>query len=166
MIFLKIEWKFCIILNNYFESLCLIFLVSYAPRMEKKLIESKASQISRKIILALNITKKMLFDQLVYNFFFLMWTIFKVFIEFVTTLSPFYVLGFFLAPTHVGSQFPNQESNPHRLHWKAESQPLDRQGSPTTCIHLKALLHLVSIYLPRLDSFYLHHKLYLCMCYN
>ena len=31
---------------------------------------------------------------------------------------------------HVGSQFPDQGSNPHPLHWKADSLPLDHQGSP------------------------------------
>ena len=32
-----------------------------------------------------------------------MWTIFKVFIDFVTVLLLFYVYGVFLAPRHVGS---------------------------------------------------------------
>ena len=32
-----------------------------------------------------------------------MWTIFKVFIEFVTILFVFYVLVFFLAERHMGS---------------------------------------------------------------
>ena len=40
-----------------------------------------------------------------------MWTIFKVFIEFVIILLLFYVLVF-LAPRHVGSQLPDQGSNP------------------------------------------------------
>ena len=31
---------------------------------------------------------------------------------------------------HVGSQFPNQESNTHLLHWKTKSQSLDYQRSP------------------------------------
>ena len=35
-----------------------------------------------------------------------------------------------LAPTHVGSWLPYQGMNPHPLHWKAKSQPLDCQGSP------------------------------------
>ena len=30
----------------------------------------------------------------------------------------------------VGSQFPHQELNLHPLHWKADSLPLDYQGSP------------------------------------
>ena len=30
----------------------------------------------------------------------------------------------------MGSSFPQQESNLHLLHWKADSQPLDHQGSP------------------------------------
>ena len=33
---------------------------------------------------------------------------------------------------HMGSQLPDQGSNPHPLHWKVKSQPMDRQGSPTT----------------------------------
>ena len=41
-----------------------------------------------------------------------MWTIFKVLIEFVTV----FVLSFgFLAVRHVGSQLPDQRSNPHPL---------------------------------------------------
>ena len=40
--------------------------------------------------------------KIVFRFFFLMWTIFKVFIELVTVLLQFYVL-MFLAPRHVGS---------------------------------------------------------------
>ena len=47
--------------------------------------------------------------------YFLMWTIFKVFIEFVTTL--FWVFGH----GRVGSWRPHQGSNPHPLHWKATS---------------------------------------------
>ena len=30
----------------------------------------------------------------------------------------------------VGSWFPNWKSNPHPLHWKTDSQPLDHQGGP------------------------------------
>ena len=34
----------------------------------------------------------------------------------------------------MGSSFPQQESNLRLLHWKADSQPLDHQGSPPiTC---------------------------------
>ena len=40
--------------------------------------------------------------KIVFRFFFLMWTIFKVFIELVTVLLLFYVLVF-LAVRHVGS---------------------------------------------------------------
>ena len=36
----------------------------------------------------------------------------------------------FVAPWHVGSQFPDQGSNPHPLHPMAGSQPRDHQGSP------------------------------------
>ena len=44
-----------------------------------------------------------------------MWTVLKFFIEFVTILLLFYVLGFFffLASRHMGSQLPNQGSNLH-----------------------------------------------------
>ena len=35
-----------------------------------------------------------------------------------------------VAPQHVGSQFPDQESNPCPLYCKADSLPLDHQGSP------------------------------------
>ena len=48
---------------------------------------------------------------------FLRWIIFKVFIEFVIIFFLFYVLGF-LAMSHMGSQLPDQGSNPHPLHWK------------------------------------------------
>ena len=33
-----------------------------------------------------------------------------------------------LAPRRVGSQFPDLGSNPHPLHYKADSQPLDHPG--------------------------------------
>jgi len=49
-----------------------------------------------------------------------MWTIFKVFNEFVTVLFLFYV-SVFLATRHVGFQLPNQGSNPHLLDWKVKS---------------------------------------------
>ena len=74
---------------------------------------------------------------------FLMWIIFKVFTEFVKycfcfflfLLLLFYGLGFWggvlAAGRHVGSHLPNQGSNLHSLCWKAKSQPLDHQGSPT-----------------------------------
>ena len=32
-----------------------------------------------------------------------------------------------------GILVPDQGSNPHPLHWKAKSQPLDQQGSPWWC---------------------------------
>ena len=35
-----------------------------------------------------------------------------------------------VAPQHVRSQFPDQGSNPRPLHCKADSLPLDHQGSP------------------------------------
>ena len=64
------------------------------------------------------------------RFFFLIWAIFKVFIEFVTIL---HVSCFgFLPERRVGSQLPNQESNPYTLQWKVKSKPLDCQGGPLT----------------------------------
>ena len=42
-----------------------------------------------------------------------MWTIFKVFIEFVTILLLFYVFFGFLATRHMGSYLPDQGSNPN-----------------------------------------------------
>ena len=39
-------------------------------------------------------------------------------------------LGGLVAPSHVGSQFSNLGMNPLLLHWKADSCPLDHQGSP------------------------------------
>ena len=53
-------------------------------------------------------------------FFFLMWMIFKVFIELVTVLLLFNVLVF-LAKSHMGSWLPNQGLNPHPLFWKVKS---------------------------------------------
>ena len=63
-----------------------------------------------------------------WGFFFLnfMWTIFKVFIEFLGSGG---VLFWFLAMRHVRSQLPDQGSNLQPLHWKVKSQPLDHQGS-------------------------------------
>ena len=59
---------------------------------------------------------------------FLMWPIFKVFVEFVTILL---VSGFtLLAWKHAGSQFPDQVLNLHPLHGEARSQPVDIQESP------------------------------------
>ena len=58
-------------------------------------------------------------------FFFLMWTIFKVFIECVTILLLFYVLIFGPEILALASGM-----NPHPLDWKSKSQPLDSQGSP------------------------------------
>ena len=39
--------------------------------------------------------------------------------------------GVLAAGRHMGSHLPYQGSNLHSLHWKAKSQPLDHQGSPT-----------------------------------
>ena len=57
-----------------------------------------------------------------------MWTIFKVFTEFVTILLPFLFL-FFLASRHVASYFPHQGENLHALHLKVKSQQRDHQGN-------------------------------------
>ena len=63
-------------------------------------------------------------------FFFLMWTTFKVFLYFCYHIAS--VLRFdSLTTKHVESSFPNKGLNPHHLHWKAKSQPLDQQGSPS-----------------------------------
>ena len=51
---------------------------------------------------------------------FLMGTIFKVFIEFVTILLPFYVLVFW--PRGMWDlKLLDQGSNPHSLHWQVKS---------------------------------------------
>ena len=73
-----------------------------------------------------------------------MWAILKVFVDFVTVLFLFYVLGFFFfffAVRHMGSQFPDQGSNPHPLHLKATSSPPDHQGSPCLFSLLKDFVH-------------------------
>ena len=49
-----------------------------------------------------------------------MWTIFKVFIEFVSVLFLFYV-SVVLATRHMGFQLSNQGSNPRFLDWKVKS---------------------------------------------
>ena len=51
--------------------------------------------------------------------FFQMWTIFKVFIEFVT-IQLLLCFGF-LPMRHVGSKLSNQGSYPYSLHWEAKS---------------------------------------------
>ena len=57
-----------------------------------------------------------------------MWTILKVFVEFVTTLLLFYVLAFW--PQGMWDlSYPHQESNTHPLHWKA-SLDVDFPGPP------------------------------------
>ena len=53
-------------------------------------------------------------------FFFSMWTILKVFIEFVTILRLFYVLAFWPQGMWDPSTL-DQGSNPQPLHWKAKS---------------------------------------------
>ena len=60
-----------------------------------------------------------------------MWTIFKVLIEFVTTLLLFYVL-FFLATRHMWdlSSLTRDQTRMHSLHQKAKSSLLDCRQSP------------------------------------
>ena len=55
-----------------------------------------------------------------------------------------------VAPQHVGSQFPDKGLNPHPLHWKADSLPLDHQGSPFFLIIFKnsqniKLIHVIDV---------------------
>lgn len=52
----------------------------------------------------------------VFEDFFLMWTIFKVFVEFVTILLLFFVLDFGLKATEILDPHPGIEPTP--LHWK------------------------------------------------
>ena len=47
--------------------------------------------------------------------------------------SVVYVLAFGLQGMW-DSQLPDQGSNPHPLHWKAKSHPLDHQGIPSVCL--------------------------------
>ena len=61
---------------------------------------------------------------------FLIWAIFKVFIEFITILFLLSCFGS-LALRHMGSWLPDQELNPRFLHWKAKSWPLNWQEVPT-----------------------------------
>ena len=65
------------------------------------------------------------------SFFFLMYIIFKVVIEFITILFLLYVLVFF-GPEAGGILAPQLGIESAPLHWQAESQPLDHQGSPQT----------------------------------
>ena len=52
---------------------------------------------------------------------FLMWVIFKVFIEFFMVLLPLFTYIGFMVTRHVESWLPSQGLNPHPLHWKAKS---------------------------------------------
>ena len=62
---------------------------------------------------------------------FLMWTIFKVFIELVTTL-PLFSFCFFLPRGMWDPSSPTRHQTHTPRHLKAKSQPPDRQGSPHT----------------------------------
>ena len=63
------------------------------------------------------------------SFFFLMWIILKVFIEFVTILLRFYALVFWLQGMWDPST-PTTEQT-HTLHWKVKSLLPDCLESPT-----------------------------------
>ena len=76
--------------------------------------------------------------------FFFTWTIKKIFIEFVTILSLFYVL-FFGMRSIWDLKLPDQRSNPHPLHWKAKSQLLDHQESPQYTNFCLSIYQLVDI---------------------
>ena len=67
-----------------------------------------------------------------------MWTVFKVFVKFVTGLLLFNALGF-LAARHVGPWLPDQGWNPRPLHWKARLIHWARRGVPG-CAFVKAEL--------------------------
>ena len=62
-----------------------------------------------------------------------MWTIFKVFIEFVTVLFLFYG-SVFLALRHVGSWLPDQGWNPYPLHSKVGTCTETPEKSPRISI--------------------------------
>ena len=60
---------------------------------------------------------------------FLICTILKVFIEFVTVLFLLFMFWFLDHEAH-GNLTPQPGTEPTPLHWKAKSSPLDLQGSP------------------------------------
>ena len=59
-----------------------------------------------------------------------MLTILKSFLNLLQYCFCFRFVFFFLAGNHVGTELRNQGLNPHPLHWKGKSQPLDQQGNP------------------------------------
>ena len=63
---------------------------------------------------------------------FFLWTIFKVFVEFVTILLLFYILVF-LGCKHVESKLLNQGLSLYSLHWKVKSELLAHHGGPCRC---------------------------------
>ena len=67
-----------------------------------------------------------------------MWTILKVFSEFVTILLLFHVLDFG-CQVH-GILAPQPGIKPTRQQWKAKSQPLDHQGCPPDSVFLSFFL--------------------------
>ena len=76
-------------------------------------------------------------------FFFLLCTIFKVFIDFVTISLLLLMLGFFWQRGIWDlTSFPDQELNPHPLHWKAKSTT-GPPGNSFTCLILNDRIHQV-----------------------
>ena len=90
------------------------------------------------------------FFKLLCFFFFLIWTIFKVFVEFVTILLLFCILVFF-GCKHVESKLCNQGLSLYSLHWKVKSELLAHRGVPAVVLfqsagYLKAVSELESLF--------------------
>ena len=112
-----------------------LLLKSWAPQSHPWGLESAYSKLLLMLIFCPCLMNHNFFS------FFLMWTILKVFIEFVIILLC--LMFWFLVTKHVGSQPPNQGLNPHALHfwrwslnhWTATEVPLmfwmaSRMGNP------------------------------------
>ena len=57
---------------------------------------------------------------------------------------------------------PDQGTNPHPLHWQADSQPLCHQGSPDMVVILIPFCFLLSIWL--MNIFVLSSSFTICLC--
>ena len=78
--------------------------------------------------------------------FFFIWTIFKVFIAFVTIFLLFYVLVFFFfSLTACGTFAPDQGSNPHPLHLEGEILTTGPSGKSPSLLKSGNISVLVSI---------------------
>ena len=100
------------------EGGCCLDLGGEPPELSQPGVQNRNSEKrrERKLSLAQNPVDSLAVFHLF--FFFLMWTILKVFIEFVTVLLLFYVLVFW--PRGVWDlNSPDKGLNPHLLHWKA-----------------------------------------------